>query len=235
MRKRLLSMFLLLFSGGLLFAQDLPADSTKKSVSDSLSYLEKSSIQLHGGTQGFGISARYAFLPMLSGRLGGSFGSVKISEGIEFDNLSSDNTLKAELSNLHLWAEFSPLSWLRINAGAGYFFKLKAKAVTVPNESITQDGITLEPEEIGSLTTEVSYKKFAPYFGLGLGRGIPKHRFNVNFDIGTYYLSSPHVTMTGTEYLEDNSHNGPILERNMRDYRWLPVLQLNLSFKLSKS
>lgn len=232
MRKRLLFMFLLLFSGGLLFAQVLPADSTKKSTPDSLSFLEKTSISLHGGSQGFGIAARYSFLPMLAARLGGSFGSVNISRGIEFDNLSTDNTLKAELSNLHLWAEYSPLSWLRINAGAGYFFKLKAEAVSTPNESITQEGITIEPEEMGTLTTTVTYKKFAPYFGLGLGRGLPKHRFNLNFDLGTYYLSSPHVTMTGTEYLEDNSHNGPILERNMKDYRWLPVLQLNLSFKL---
>lgn len=227
-------MFMLLFSGSLLYAQGLPADSTKKSGTDSLSLLENASVQLHGGTQAFGISVRYQFLPLLSARLGGSLGSVKISKGIEFDNLSSDNTLKAELSNVHLWAELNALSWLRINAGFGYFFKLKAKAVTIPNESITQDGITLEPEEIGTLTTEMSYKKFAPYIGLGLGRGIPKRRFNANVDLGTYYLSSPHVTMTGTEYLADNGHNGPVLERNMRDYRWLPVLQLNLSFKLSK-
>lgn len=234
MKKRLLFFILMAFNTALLQAQVLPADSAGKSSRDSLNYLEKASVQLHGGTQGFGIAARYQFFPMLAARLGGSFGKVRVDEGIEFDNLSSDNRLKAEVANLHLWAEFSPLSWLRLNAGMGYFFKLKADALTVPNESVTQDGITLEPGEIGTLTTEVSYKEFAPYIGLGFGRGLPKGRFNVHFDLGTYYLSSPHVTMTGTEYLADNSHNGPILERNMKDYRWLPVLQLNLSFKLSK-
>ncbi len=235
MKKCLIVLFLLVFSGTLLYAQEVPADSTKKSDKKLVYSPENASIQLLAGSQGFGLSARYQFVPMLALRLGGAIGSVKINEGIRFDNLTTDNTLKAEAANMHLWAEFCPVSWLRINAGAGYFFKARATAVTTPNEPVTQDGITLEPEELGVLTTKVSYKEFAPYIGLGFGNGLPKHRFNVNLDLGTYYLSSPHVTMTGTEYLEDNSHNGAVLERNMSDYRFLPVIQLNLSFKLSKS
>ncbi|WP_285009743.1 hypothetical protein [Pedobacter faecalis] len=233
MKRRLLSFLVLCMSVVAVWAQDAPADSAKSASGFKFS-LENAAVQAHAGTQGFGVAARYAFLPNLSARLGASFGSVKIEKGISFDNLSSDNTLKAEASNMHLWAEFSPISWLRINAGAGYFFKAEATMETIPNESVTQDGITLEPEEIGKLTTTATYKEFAPYFGLGFGRGIPQGRFNVNVDLGTYYLSAPSVTMVGTEYLADNGHNGPILERNMKDYRWLPVLQLNLTFKFSK-
>ena len=233
MNKRLLLVAVLLCNMTMAIAQQQPADSVKTRTTQTFS-LEKASVQLHGGTQGFGLAARYQFIPQVAARLGGSYGSVTINEGFSFDNLSTDNRIKGQLGNVHLYGEYSALSWLRLVAGAGYFFKANGNVRMTPNESVTQDGITLEPEEIGTLTTEITYKKFAPYIGLGFGRGLPQKRFNVNFDLGFYYLSAPSVTMTGTEYLEDNSQNGPILTENMKGYRFLPVLQLNLNFKLSK-
>jgi hypothetical protein len=233
MNKRLLSVVVLLCSMTWAQAQTVPADSAKAATATSFSP-ENATLQLHGGTQGFGIAARYNFLPKVAARLGGSYGAVKINDGFSFDNLSTDNKIEANFSNVHLYGEYSALSWLRIVAGAAYLFKADGKVEMTPNESVTQDGITLEPSEIGMLTTRITYKKFAPYLGLGFGRGLPQHRFNVNFDLGFYYLSAPHVTMTGTEYLEGNDQNGPILTENMKNYRFLPVLQLNLNFKLSK-
>jgi hypothetical protein len=214
-------------------AQNLSVDSTQVKPSQSFQ-LENASIQLHGGTQGFGLAARYQFLPNVAARLGGSYGSVQINDGFNFNNLSTDSKIKGTFSNIHLYGEYSALNWLRIVAGAAYLFKADASVVMMPNEAVTQNGITLEPEEIGILTTEISYKKFAPYVGLGFGRGLPAKRFNVNFDLGFYFLSAPTVTMTGTEYLSDNEQNGPILTENMKNYRFLPVLQLNFNYKLSK-
>ena len=220
MNKHLLSVLVLLVSTMTLQAQSFPADST--------------TLQLHGGTQGFGLAVRHNFSPKLAARLGGSYGSVRINDGFSVNNLSTDNTIKGTFSNIHLYGEYSALNWLRIVAGAAYLFKADASVEMTPNEAVTQNGITLEPEEIGILTTEIRYKKFAPYLGLGFGKGLPQKRFNVNFDLGFYFLSAPKVTMTGTEYLSDNEQNGPILTENMKNYRFLPVLQLNLNYKLSK-
>ena len=220
MNKNFLILLVLLVSTMTLQAQSFPADST--------------TLQLHGGTQGFGLAVRYNFTPKLAARLGGSYGSVKIHDGFSVNNLSTDNTIKGTFSNIHLYGEYSALNWLRIVGGAAYLFKADASVVLTPNESVTQDGITLQPDEIGILTTEISYKKFAPYLGLGFGHGLPQKRFNVNLDLGCYFLSAPKVTMTGTEYLEDNEQNGPIITENMKNYRFLPVIQLNFNFKLSK-
>jgi hypothetical protein len=233
MNKRFLSVVVLLCSITWAQAQNLPADSVQVNAAKGLSP-ENASIQLHGGTQGFGLAARYSFLPKVAVRLGGSYGSVHINDGFSFDNLATDNKIEGTFSNLHLYGEYSALSWLRIVAGAAYLFKADANVVMTPSEPITQNGFTLQPEEIGVLTTEITYKKFAPYLGLGFGRGLPQHRFNVNLDLGFYYLSAPTVTMTGTEYLSDNEQNGPILTENMKNYRFLPVVQLNFNFKLSK-
>lgn len=234
MNKRLLSVLVLLCCITLVKAQGLPADSTKTDHTSSTAWLKNSSVQVHGGTQGFGVAARYQFIPKVAARIGGSYGSVNINKGFNFSNLSTDNKLKGKLGNIHLYGEYTALDWLRVVAGAGYFFKADANIVMTPNKSVTQDGITLEPEELGTLTTNVTYKKVAPYLGVGLGRGLPQKRFNANVDLGFYYLSAPKVTMTGTEYLEGNDQNGPILTENMKNYRFLPVIQLNLNFKLSK-
>lgn len=220
MNKRFLLVFVLLCSITMVRAQSFHTDSM--------------TLQLHGGTQGFGLAARYNFTPKLAARLGGSYGSVRINDGFDVNNLSTDNTIKGKFSNIHLYGEYSALNWLRIVAGAAYLFNAEAKVVLTPNESVTQNGVTLEPDEIGILTTDITYKKFAPYFGLGFGRGLPQKRFNVNVDLGCYFLSAPTVTMTGTEYLEDNEQNGPIITENMKNYRFLPVVQLNLNYKLSK-
>jgi hypothetical protein len=234
MNKRLLLVLVLLCCITMVRAQVSSADSAKTEQKSSTDWLKNSTVQVHGGTQGFGLAARYQVIPQFAARIGGSFGSVNINKGFNFKNLSTDNKLKGKVSNIHLFGEYTALDWLRVVAGAGYFFKANADVVMTPNKSVTQDGITLEPEEIGILTTEVNYKKFAPYLGIGLGRGLPQKRFNANVDLGFYYLSAPTVTMTGTEYLDGNSQNGPILTENMKNYRFLPVLQLNLNFKLSK-
>lgn len=220
MTRRFLTVLVLLCSITFARAQSLPLDST--------------SLQVHGGTQGFGLAVHHNFLPKVAARLGATYGSVSVSDGFTFNNLSTDSEINGTFSNVHLYGEYSALSWLRIVAGAAYLFKADAKVVITPNESVTQDGITLEADEIGILTTDITYKKFAPYLGLGFGRGLPQKRFNVNFDLGFYYLSAPTVTMTGTEYLEDNEQNGPIITENMKNYRFLPVAQINFNFKLSK-
>jgi hypothetical protein len=220
MNKRFLTVLVLLCSITLARAQSLRTDSMN--------------LQLHGGTQGFGLAVHHNFLPKVAARLGASYGSVTVNDGFTFNNLSTDSEIKGTFSNIHLYGEYSALSWLRIVAGAAYLFKADANVVITPNESVTQEGITLEADEIGILTTKITYKKFAPYLGLGFGRGLPQKRFNINVDLGFYYLSAPTVTMTGTEYLEDNEHNGPILTENMKNYRFLPVAQINFNFKLSK-
>ncbi|MHA4894207.1 hypothetical protein ACXZ1K_05590 [Pedobacter sp. PWIIR3] len=234
MNKRILSTVVLLCSIAVARSQNLPADSSKLALNPVFFKLDHLSLQLQGGTQGLGMNFRYDFFPFLAARAGGSFGSASISKGFNFDNIATDNHLKGVFSNVHALAEISPVKWLRLVGGVGYLFDARGRAVMTPTQSVTQEGITLEPEELGTLTANIKYKEFAPYMGIGFGKGLPKNRFNVNLDLGVYHLSRPDVTMTGTEYLSDNSHNGPIIAENMKDYRWMPIVQLNFNFRIAK-
>ncbi len=78
----------------------------------------------------------------------------------------------------------------------------------------------------------MSWKGVAPYVGLGFLNAFPKSRFNVNLDLGTYYVGAPKSTVVGTQLLAENYRLEPQLDENMKDYKWLPVMQINFNFKI---
>ena len=59
---------------------------------------------------------------------------------------------------------------------------------------------------------------------------MPKKRFNLNFDLGTFYLPSPKVTVVGTKLLKNNEDLGVRLTEDLKTYRWMPMLQLNFTY-----
>ena len=124
-----------------------------------------------------------------------------------------------------------PQKFFRVVAGAAYLANAEATIHFEPKDAQKFENITLTPDEIGSLDFQMDWGKFAPYFGIGLGKGIPKKKFNVNVDMGAYYFSAPKVTAIGTKLLSNNESNAIIIQNNMKSYRILPVMQLNFNFK----
>ncbi len=54
----------------------------------------------------------------------------------------------------------------------------------------------------------------------------------MNLDLGTYFLTAAKSTVTGTKMLANNGELEPQFDSNMKDYRFLPVIQLNFNFKI---
>jgi len=79
---------------------------------------------------------------------------------------------------------------------------------------------------------DMNWSGVCPYFGLGLVKAFPTKRFNINLDLGTYYLNQPTAAFAGTGIFSGNSSQSAQLQQNVKDYRWLPVVQLNFNFKL---
>ena len=67
---------------------------------------------------------------------------------------------------------------------------------------------------------------------VALFKSFPNRLFNMNIDVGTYYLASPGTSFTGTKLLSDNNSQASQFHQNMEGYRWLPVLQLNFNFRI---
>jgi len=214
-------------------AQSAPV--TKQNVVTN-AYSHPLSFQLEGGTQGAGLDFRYGIVPQLSLRLGGSFvPSYTGNNLVDLPGFASTNQITLSYYNIHLLADFVPFKGfrsLRLVGGAGYLGKADGGFNVVPTGSYTYNGITVTGNDIGTLNMAVSWKGVAPYFGIGLFRSFPHHLFNFNLDLGTYYLTAPKTTIIGTGLLADNYQLEPQFDQNLKDYRWLPVLQLNFNFKL---
>jgi len=189
------------------------------------------SLQVLAGSQGVGANFRYVLNPSVGLRVGGSYAYAGINDKINMSGFNSKNRLSGKLSTIHGLVELMPEKFFRVVAGAAYLPDAQGNVHFTPKDSQSFEGITLSPEEIGTLDFNVDWGTFAPYLGMGLGRGIPKKKFNVNIDLGAYYLSSPTVKATGTKLLTNNDPNAAIIQNNMKDYRFLPVGQLNFNFK----
>lgn len=194
----------------------------------------KSSIQINGGTQGVGADLNLGITRYFKVRLGASVIPVELKDLIDIPDLESSTIIKADFKNAHMFFDLSPVKngGLRLVAGAAYFANAKASISAMPNDGFAYGDIQLTSQEVGSLTMDLDWKGIRPYVGLGLGRAVPKGRFNINFDIGAYYIDSPKGTVVGTGLLAGNSVNSVQLEKNFAEAKFFPVIQMNLNFKL---
>ena len=220
-------------------AQDL-ADGDTTSVAN-LQPVFKRSAGLHVGSQGIGLEVQHPLPYNLNVRAGVS--SIPNLKASGVYTLSGYNTKvgvnTASFWNAHLLLDAQPFSKkenflhkLIVTAGAGYFPKAKATALVMLDENYQYGDITFSPEEVGKLTTETSWAGVAPYLGVGINNLVSSNRFNMNLNLGTYFLTAPDVTITGTNMLAGNSANSAKMTENMSNYRWLPVLQLNFNYNL---
>jgi len=53
----------------------------------------------------------------------------------------------------------------------------------------------------------------------------------MHIDLGCYYLSKPSVSMQATGLLEENVSNAATIERNMKNYRYLPRVEFGFSYR----
>ena len=200
---------------------------------DSSSF--KISLQLYGGSQGLGGDLRLGLIRKLSLRLGSAYTPFNYVGSIHSSGLATNFTINANFLNFHAWADFAPFNnaeGLRLVGGMAYTYRGLLNTNFAPTGNYTLGGYTLTAEEIGQLNIGVTLKGFAPYMGLGFAKSFPKHFFNINLDLGAYYVNAPTAKITGTNLLSDNYQLEPKVNDNLKDYRWVPVLQLNFNFRI---
>jgi hypothetical protein len=198
-------------------------------------WLRPKSWGIHAGTQGLGIDYTQGLLPRLSIRAGGSYLPFSFNYAGSFNNVASDIQLTTKhFTNAHLLANWYPFdnSGLRITPGAGYFFDAKANALVKPSGSFTYGEIPVTGDQVGTMEGEITWKGIAPYLGTGwlfnFRQG--ERPFSFSIDLGTYYLPAPDARLTGTKLLENNSENEEKFKKNVKNYRWLPLLQASLQY-----
>lgn len=198
------------------------------------------SLGVQVGSQGFGLNAAYAPTEVLAFRMAFSFAPVGLNSTRNFGDHDYDVDMKAQFCNAAALVEVNPfrrssnrsfMKQLAIVSGLGYFFDAEAKAIAAPQNDYHYGEILIPKEDLGSVSTRVKWKGFAPYLGAGIRNIFLNGFLELNVDLGTYYLSAPGVSMTADKMLSENAVYAPRVQENMKGYRWLPVIQVGISHR----
>ena len=229
--KKNIFIILLLFAFFTTFAQ---RDTAAKTPPFEILSKGTTAVQLFLGSQGIGLDYRALVAPKFGVRVG--FSAIP-RLGLVANSGRYSNDISGHILNAHSLVDYSPFS-----KGAMKFFKFvigfayisgKGTYVRTPYDGAFKFGdISLTSEEVGRVVATTEYKGFAPYAGIGAFDFLKSKKWGVNMDFGTYFLPRPNTSIDGSGMLIGMNSQNDQLQENLKGYRWLPVIQFNLIYKL---
>lgn len=133
------------------------------------------------------------------------------------------------------WHPFRRSSFF-LAGGVAYSWHPYIGAVATTDTKLKLDGLELTPEDVGTVDLRLQWQSVLGYVGWGFGRAVPRKRFGVGVEMGVYYLGRPRVNLAYEGFLETTTldEQVPIVENNLRNYRYLPTLNLRLTYNLNR-
>ncbi len=188
-----------------------------------------------GGTLGFGPQIGMVIVPSkFDARL--NLGYLNYTHNTTSDGVSYEGKLKLE--NIGLLADFHPFEGaFRITAGIFYNknqFDLTGQAA---NGTFTFNGITYTAAKAGTVSAKVSFRKTAPYLGIGWGDGSNTKGLQFTSDLGVIYQGAPTATITATGAASDLALASDVqaaqakLQSDLNNFKWYPVIQVGMAYR----
>ncbi|NEU69337.1 hypothetical protein [Spirosoma agri] len=124
-----------------------------------------------------------------------------------------------------------------VTAGAGYTWHPAMNFVITATNKLNLGGLELTPDDVGTVDLGFRWQSVVGYAGWGFGQMMPGKRLNIGFEMGVYYLGRPRVQLAYEGFLETTNidEQVPIVERNLSNYRYLPSVNITLSYALNRS
>jgi hypothetical protein len=195
-------------------------------------------IGLQLGTTGLGIQVAKTLSSdsRLVGRVGVSYFAydrvfrVKAGEGKL--NITPDLVMGIALASVK-WHPFKR-NQLFVTGGAGYTWRPDVKANVIAEGNVKFGGLQISEENVGVVNASLKWNSVLGYAGLGYGRSTPIRRLGFAVELGCYYLGSPKVDLQYTGFLETTTIDEqlPVIQNNLKSYRFLPSLQFLLTYGL---
>lgn len=222
--------FLLIFSIPIqLLSQESDLSNNEKTDDFSPGW----AIGIKASTLGFGGEIVKSFNESFNLRLGGSYFKQKYSLSFA-DAIADDSWTYTTVGSVSLIMDWHFSRVVHLSAGVLYNMSV-LKVESLPTESQNIGDIEVTPETIGTLTYQLTPNEICPYFGIGFGRSISKNKVvSFNFDLGAVYQGSPKVSLEATGMVSPtaNEEQRKLLEDNVKDLRFFPFLNFQLSFKI---
>ena len=201
-------------------------------------------IAIKAGTFGPGIEVVKAFSIPVNLRLGGTW----LNYSMDISQYFSDEDDVKTVNNIHLgtvslMADWQFVDFMHLTAGVLYNFTEEIIDV-YSNEVVYVGSVEVTPETMGYTSTRIYTSAINPYLGIGFGRSISKQKLvGFGVDLGVAYIGSPKVDLMANGMLQPTAeaittsdgtmYNKDIIESNIENYKFYPVISFQLSFRLT--
>ncbi|MEZ4415787.1 MAG: hypothetical protein R3E10_08525 [Gemmatimonadota bacterium] len=139
--------------------------------------------------------------------------------------------------NISAFVDFYPLGRTLRLVGGVVKFGSNIQVVGVPLEPVEINGVTYQPEQVGSVTGTILTKEFAPYAGIGFGS--PIGGFGLVVDLGVAFQGAPGVAVstdgllsTEAAFQADLDAEIAQIEQDLEPFRFYPVVSIGFSIGL---
>ncbi|MDG1039329.1 MAG: hypothetical protein P8H13_03170 [Polaribacter sp.] len=115
--------------------------------------------------------------------------------------------------------------------------KFEVNAYTAPTSPFKfSDTKTFLPEELGSITAQVSYpNKWMPYLGLGFGNSLSEgKKVKLNASLGVLFSGSPELEMQGSGLILPTINQVIDIQEGLDEFGFFPILNIGVTFLLFK-
>jgi len=192
------------------------------------------------GSAGLGLEFGFALTDTLSARAAYNF--FEFDTDYEDTDVRYDGTL--DKSSVSLLLDWNPGNGgFRVTGGAFRHNRNAFNAVATPARegTYTFDGNEYDASEIGTIHGAASFRKTAPYLGIGWGNLSHSRGFTFTVDLGVQFQNAPRVSLLAddcsfapAECAQINSDlqaEARQLEQEGKDLEYWPVLAIGLVYR----
>lgn len=186
------------------------------------------------GTTGIGVHLSTALAPNLNVRVGGNFLDYK--HNVSTSNVQYDAKLRLQTVDV-LLDYFPTTSAFRVSGGI-VFDNNKLTATGRPGAG-TIYTLNGTPYSLGNLTGDVTFRKTAPYLGIGWGNAAgPTKGWSLTSDVGIIFAGSPRSNLTASGctgpacsmLAADLAVENANLQDKVHNLRYFPVLRIGAAY-----
>lgn len=187
------------------------------------------------GTLGLGLE----FGRALSEKWALRFGLNGYSGDVDITESEVDYEAEVELRNAGFTLDWHPTAGaFRVSGGAYYNGAEIGVLARVRSGSVEINDTRYNANEIGSLSGNVTFKRFAPYVGVGFGN-VTRKGFSYSVDLGAFYQRTRQVSLAVTcgsvvarcaQLQADVQTEQEQLRDDLDDYRLWPVIQVGFGY-----
>jgi hypothetical protein len=141
--------------------------------------------------------------------------------------------VSGEYNSIDLLVEFLPFknSSFKLVGGLGIINKSNIDIFMEYDNSVTFGDVVLEKEDYGNVNLGFNWdSRVAPYLGLGFGRAVPNSRFGFSIEGGSYFTSSPDMSLEATKLLAPTADQLEEINETFKTWKYIPVIQFRLSY-----